>query len=119
LIWNLYYELLLPLQQENKIDLPIIPTYATNNGHMFYIVCKNINERTGLINFLKQHQILTVFHYLSLHTSKFQENEPISEILNYSDHYSNCLLRLPMYFELTDIQVKQIVSLIQQYFKLK
>ena len=119
LIWNLYYELLLPLQQENKIDLPIIPTYATNNGHMFYIVCKNINERTGLINFLKQHQILTVFHYLSLHTSKFQENEPISEILHYSDHYSNCLLRLPMYFELTDIQVKQIVSLIQQYFKFR
>lgn len=114
-LWKSYYENLRCLDQ--KIQLPFIPNYATNNGHMFYIVCRNLNERTELINHLKAQGIMSVFHYLSLHESEFYQAKHDGRVLQYSDHYTDCLLRLPMYFELDKSDVERICSLIVEFYK--
>ena len=97
-LWNTYND---GLQQiKNKIQLPFIPNYATNNAHMYYLVCNSLEERTALIKHLKDADILAVFHYLSLHKSPFYEKKHDARNLPLADHYSDCLVRLPMYFEL-------------------
>ncbi|WP_334125076.1 dTDP-4-amino-4,6-dideoxygalactose transaminase [Empedobacter brevis] len=115
-IWNRYAEGLAELVNIGKIQLPIIPNYATNNAHMFYIICKNYNERTALIKYLKEKDIHPVFHYLSLNKSEyFLKNNPEINIPN-SDHFTDCLLRLPFYYDLSiDIQ-KLIIKEIKLFF---
>jgi dTDP-4-amino-4,6-dideoxygalactose transaminase len=84
---------------------------------MFYIVCNGLKERTELINHLKSHNILCVFHYLSLHKSPFYTAKHDGRELKYSDHYTDCLLRLPMYFDLGIHEVKEICDLIKKFYK--
>jgi dTDP-4-amino-4,6-dideoxygalactose transaminase len=115
LLWNCYYANLLPLQ--GKINLPVIPEYATNNAHIFYIVCKDLQERSALINYLKSHDILSVFHYLSLHKSDYYSQKHDGRVLTYADHYTDCLLRLPMYFELEISDVNRICQLIINFYR--
>jgi dTDP-4-amino-4,6-dideoxygalactose transaminase len=98
--WEKYYQKLQKWTYKNEIQLPIIPSYATNNGHMFYIVCKNIKQRTSIINTLKSEGVLSVFHYISLHRSQFYKKINSIHVLKQTDNYSDCLLRLPMYYEL-------------------
>jgi dTDP-4-amino-4,6-dideoxygalactose transaminase len=117
-LWNLYNHNLTPLQDKGFVKLPRIPDYATNNAHMFYIVCNNLDERTGLINHLKRNDILAVFHYLSLHKSPYQERKfgkHELELIN-SDKFTDCLLRLPLYYELTPEEVNLICKTIEQYY---
>ncbi|MCX6291616.1 MAG: dTDP-4-amino-4,6-dideoxygalactose transaminase [Bacteroidetes bacterium] len=117
LIWNIYHDRLKSLEEKGKIRLPFIPGYATNNAHMFYIVCKNLEERTNLIEHLKQFQIQGVFHYLSLHKSPFYLSQYSGPELPMTDHYSDCLLRLPMYYELTEEDVIRIAETIQNFYQ--
>lgn len=98
--WEYYNSKLQTWTAENDIQLPVIPSFATNNGHLFYLVCKNIEQRTSIIEKLKSKQILAVFHYISLHSSFFYNQIHNEKPLSQSDRYSACLLRLPMYFEL-------------------
>jgi len=86
--------------EQNKIQLPFIPSYASNNGHMFYIICQSIEQRQLIIEKLQQKKILSVFHYISLHGSAFYQDKYLGRVLNQSDRYSNCLLRLPLFYEL-------------------
>ncbi len=114
-LWDRYYEGLKEL--EGKIKLPVVPDYATNNGHMFYIVCRNLEERTGLIRFLKEHDILAPFHYLSLHKSEYYlSNCDLRPELPMTDMYTDCLVRMPMFYELAFEQVDNIVGCIEKYF---
>ena len=117
LLWNQYFAGLQTLAASGKIRLPQIPGYATNNAHMFYLVCRNLEERTGLIKSLKEHSVLSVFHYLSLHKSEYYISN-YTEIpdLPYCDMYADCLVRMPMFYELTLEQVDYIVGLIKKYF---
>jgi len=113
-LWQCYLDLLTPLR--TKIQLPSIPAYATNNAHMFYIVCNDLQERTALIDLLKSHNILSVFHYLSLHKSEFYQGKHDGRVLKYSDWYTDCLLRLPMYYELELSMVEKICGLIIKFY---
>lgn len=117
-MWERYYEELQQLADKGYIRIPEIPDYATNNAHMFYIVCRNLEERTGLIQYLKEHEVLSVFHYLSLHKSEYYKshNTDIPE-LPLCDMYADCLVRLPMFYEQTLDQVEDIVDLIKIYYK--
>jgi len=115
-IWCSYNELLEPLAKEGFIKLPFIPDYATNNAHMYYIVCRNKNERTDLINHLKQDNILTVFHYLSLHRSEYYKNKYTGTTLQNSDHYEKNLLRLPFHFELERNDIRRITKKIINFY---
>lgn len=120
LLWGLYHELLKPLEDSGKIKLPFLPDYATNNGHMFYIICENNDTRTQLINHLKANDILSVFHYLSLNESGYYKNSnPIQQTLFNSDAYSDKLLRLPMFFELSEEQLNFIVSKIYEFMQIE
>ena len=105
MLWNAYYENLKPLEMAGHISLPRIPDYATNNAHMFYVLFKNLEARTRVIERLKQNEIYAVFHYLSLHKSPFYADKHDGRVLPNSDHYTDCLLRLPMYYELAVDQI--------------
>ncbi|EGF5354339.1 dTDP-4-amino-4,6-dideoxygalactose transaminase, partial [Escherichia coli] len=104
-LWREYYDNLKQLANSGYIQLPIIPEYATNNAHMFYIVCSDLKKRSELISYLKESGIHSVFHYLSLNKSEYylKQNKKIS--LQNSDKFADCLLRLPMYYELECKQV--------------
>ncbi len=116
-IWNLYYDGLKEIANKGLVRLPEIPEYASNNGHMFYLVCRNLEERSGLIQFLKEKEILAPFHYLSLHKSDFyRSHSTIIPYLPQCDMYADCLVRLPMFYELTDEQVICIVGFISDYY---
>jgi dTDP-4-amino-4,6-dideoxygalactose transaminase len=116
-LWNIYYSSLKSLEKEGTIILPEIPDYATNNGHLFYMLCRNIKEREALISYLKSFGILSVFHYLSLHKSPFYRKKHDGRKLPNSDKFSDCLLRLPMYYKLQLKQVNLITQKIKQFYK--
>ena len=116
-IWNRYYEGLSSFEPVliKKPKLPLVPEYTTNNAHMFYLVCDNVDDRTKFIQHLKDKGILSVFHYLSLHKSSYYEKYSTrkSELPN-SDMFSDCLVRLPLFYELTDEQVEYIINTIKE-----
>ena len=115
-LWNLYHELLSHTDAMSAssigFSLPDIPSYATNNAHMFYLVCRNLEERTALIKRLKEHGAQAVFHYLSLHNSPFYAPKHDGRALPECDRYADCLVRLPMYFDLTEEDVREICGII-------
>ena len=112
-IWETYYEGLSGWSKENGVMLPFIPDYATNNGHMFYMVFNDISERTRMIDQLKKNSIHSVFHYLSLHKSQFYNDKYEGSELPNTDHYTDCLLRLPLFFELTDEDLEKIIETVK------
>ena len=111
-LWNLYWELLSNHADTAGFQLPLIPDYATNNAHMFYIVCDNIEVRSNIINRLKTENCHAVFHYLSLHSSQYYQSQHDGRVLPQSDRYSNCLLRLPLFYELSEKDVGRINEII-------
>ena len=117
-IWNRYYKNLNELEIP-EITIPNIPNYATQNGHLFYIVTENLSTRDSLIKYLRLKGIHAVFHYQSLHKSAFfKEKFQGDELIN-SEKFSNCLIRLPLYYDLEIDQVDYITNYINEYFKLK
>ena len=115
-IWNLYYNGLKPLADKGIFELPLLPDYATNNAHMFYLVCPSLDERSDLIRQLKENNILSVFHYLSLHSSPYYQEKHDGRVLPNCDRFADCLVRLPLYYELTDENVQSILDvIIKQY----
>ena len=114
--WRRYMELLGPLEQLGYLALPEVPHYATINGHLFYIVCANSAERDSLCEFLSRKSILAVFHYLPLHESPFyRERFPKVELPNASK-FGDCLLRLPLYLDLTDNDVRFVASAVSEFY---
>lgn len=109
-IWKTYYAGLQPLADKGYFQLPNIPDYATNNAHMFYLVCNSLNERSKLIDQLKANDIFAVFHYLSLHNSEFYKNKHDGRLLVNSDRFTNCLVRLPLFYELTESEIEYIIK---------
>lgn len=116
-IWLKYQEAFHSLTESKKIRLPEIPVNATNNAHIFYLICQSNDERTRLINHLKEDGILAVFHYISLHKSPFYtKNNNVSELVN-SDLYTECLLRLPLFYDLTNKQQNMVINSVTQFYK--
>jgi dTDP-4-amino-4,6-dideoxygalactose transaminase len=113
LLWNKYYELLKPLAEKGMFSLPDIPDYATNNAHMFYLVCNNLEERTALIKKLKENGAQAVFHYLSLHSSEYYTDKHDGRDLPNCDRYADCLVRLPLFYELGEEEVEQIIRILK------
>lgn len=114
-LWKTYHRKLAPLTKKG-IGLPSIPDYASNNGHIFYIVCKNEKERHSLIAFLKEKDIHAVFHYQSLHNSPYFAEKHDGRPLVNADLYSACLLRLPLYFDLKKREVQYISESILSFY---
>ena len=137
-LWNRYWELLSEIWETSYIkhhtypfELPQIPDYATNNAHMFYLIFPDLEKRTKFIAYLKEHDIQAVFHYLALHKSVYyrhlleSEEIPLAHygeregdrgFLPQCDRYADCLVRLPMFYDLTIEQVEEICDVIAIYF---
>ena len=117
-LWELYYSNLSPLalSPHRLIALPGLPEYATNNAHMFYLVCNSLEQRTALIKHLKDNGIQAVFHYLSLHSSPYYADKHDGRELLECDRYADCLVRLPMFYDLKDETVIEICNTINAFF---
>lgn len=115
-LWNRYHKNLESLQVQGKIKFPEIPSYAESNAHIACIICNHVEERQRLIQSLKEAGVMAVFHYLSLHTSNYYLNRHDGRTLPYTDYFSDCLLRLPLYFELTEEDVDYICSIIHKFY---
>lgn len=118
MIWEAYYNGLQHLETKGLLRLAKIPDFATNNAHMFYIVCNSLEERTNLIQNLRNQNIYAVFHYLSLHKSDFYIKKHDGRDLINCDNYANYLLRLPLYYELNDTEVNRITKIIFSFYNL-
>lgn len=115
-LWDTYAAELSGLAAGGRIRLPCIPGNATNNAHMFYLVCASLNERTALIADLRQCGILAVSHYLPLHASPFYAARHDGRALPHADRFADCLVRLPMYFDLSTGQVADICRQIRRFY---
>lgn len=115
-LWNRYNDALMAAGL-SKVTLPNIPDYATNNAHMYYLVCESLEQRTELIKRLRENDILAVFHYLSLHSSEYYRDKHDGRKLENTDRFADCLVRLPMFYELTNDEVDNIVRVICSYLK--
>lgn len=116
-IWDKYHDGLVAQSNTGSFKLPVIHAYATNNAHMFYLVCNNIEDRSALIEHLKNDGIWSVFHYLSLHKSEYYKNKHDGRVLTNADKFESCLVRLPFYFELTDEQLDKIIQSVIYFYK--
>ncbi len=117
-IWNTYYNRLFPLHEMERIKLPLIPHFAYNNGHMFYMICRDLETRTALIDYLRTHSVHAVFHYISLHRSPYYHSLHDGRSLSFSDFYTDRLIRLPLFYELTNVNLDYICSLIETFFRI-
>lgn len=114
-LWNQYYELLSTLEKSGRFQLPVVPEYATHNAHTFYLVMESERQRNSLIDHLAEQGIKAVFHYQALHKSPFYRKHNATVILPEAERYTNCLVRLPMYYDLTEEDVNQISESIQTW----
>lgn len=117
-IWNRYYAGLKPLADAGKFDLPSVPACATNNAHMFYLLFPDLAQRTEFISRMKEKEIDCVFHYLPLHSSDFYRDKHDGRALSNCDRFSDCLVRLPLYYELTDAEIDMICRTIAEVISL-
>ena len=115
-LWETYYKLLKPIADKGYFKLPDLPEYASNNAHMFYLVLPDLEKRTALIKYLKEHDIQSVFHYLSLHSSQYYQDKHDGRELSECDRYADTLMRLPMFYDLEIEEVENICEVILSYF---
>ncbi|MCI9304875.1 MAG: dTDP-4-amino-4,6-dideoxygalactose transaminase [Lachnospiraceae bacterium] len=117
-IWDYYRKLLEPLALKERISLPVIPDTCVHNAHMFYMKCKNLDERTALISSLKEKEIQAVFHYIPLHTAPAgQKYGEFSGIDQFTTKESERLVRLPLYYGLKMEEVEMIVEAVNEFYK--
>ena len=115
--WQTYYDAFKSLEDQGKLDLPVIPAGCAHNAHMFYVKLKDMEERTDFIQYLKDHGVQSVFHYVPLHSApaglkfgRFHGED------NYTTKESERLARLPMYYGITEEELSQVISVVKSYF---
>ena len=116
--WNQYDALLRDLADKGLIEQPFVPDYCTHNAHMYYIKMRDLEQRGDFINFMKSKDVLTVFHYVPLHSApaglkygRFHGED------NFTTRESDRLVRLPMYYALTEDEVDYICECVHEYFE--
>ena len=114
LIWERYYDGLKCLKDYGFV-IPDIPEYATNNAHIFYLICPSLDVRTRIISYLKEHEIQATFHYLPLHSSEYYKDKHDGRELPNCDRYADCLLRLPLYYELSDDGIEYVINTVKTF----
>ena len=115
-IWKAYDTNFISLKDKGVLRSNL-PEYATNNAHMYYLVCRSLAERTELIAYLKELNIISVFHYLSLHKSPYYKNKHDGRVLMNSDKFEDCLVRLPFYYELTSEDQNRVINAVNSFYK--
>ncbi len=117
LIFDLYMEGLRPLADRGCIQLPMVMQDCQSNGHLFFILVRSLEERTSLLNYLTQQSIAAVFHYVPLHSSPAgRMYGRTSGSLKVTERVSDCLLRLPLYYEMTRENVQRVIAMIERFY---
>ncbi|MDE7247656.1 MAG: dTDP-4-amino-4,6-dideoxygalactose transaminase [Lachnospiraceae bacterium] len=115
--WQQYLELLSPLAEAGRIELPYIPEECEHNAHMFYIKTKDMEERSRLITYLKERDILSVFHYVPLHSAPAgQKYGRFHGEDKYTTRESERILRLPLFYKLTADQTEYIAEQVKAFY---
>jgi dTDP-4-amino-4,6-dideoxygalactose transaminase len=114
-VWENYNQSLSSWAVDNKVKLPYVPAYSENNYHIFYLSFNDSEERNAFIQYMRDREIHSVFHYLSLHKSEYFEGKYHGEELVNSDRYSNCLVRLPLFPDLTKEDQKKIIEAVTSF----
>jgi dTDP-4-amino-4,6-dideoxygalactose transaminase len=115
--WNEYYRLLKPLESKSILSLPVIPSYATVNGNLFYFTVAGREIRDRLISYLRSQGIHAVFHYLPLHSSPYFRDRHDGRPLPNTDRFSGCIVRLPFFYGLKKKQIRYIAGKIGDFFR--
>lgn len=115
-LWNNYNTSFNELYKQGKIKPQNIPKESSNNGHIFYFLCDSLEERSRLINYLKDKEIQAVFHYISLYSSPFFKNKHRGKKLKHSDFFSDHLVRLPLYYDLSQTEQEKIINQIKSFY---
>lgn len=118
IIWEHYHNAFQTLKNKGLLKLPEIPKFGSNNSHMFYVVLSSVVERDAILKFLKSKDIIAVFHYQSLHASEFFKNKYQGNELINTDNYSECLIRLPLFFDLTTQEQNKVVQVVYDFFEI-
>ena len=117
--WNLYHQILKPLEEKDYLSLVSIPQYAEHNGHIYWIKCKNKTERSRLMEYLKNEQIQTSFHYTPLHSSEYGKKKGVFRGDNKNTTTeSERLLRLPLYHSILDNEISNVVECINKFYRI-
>jgi dTDP-4-amino-4,6-dideoxygalactose transaminase len=106
-----------PLAGKGLFRIQALPPYATNNAHTFYIVCNAPDERTGLIEHLKNNGISAAFHYQSLHKSDYYRERHDGRELKNCDTYSDCLVRFPLFYDMGTEEIKRVRDAVAGYYQ--
>lgn len=114
-IWNIYYQGLRQWADNQGVTLPNIPSYASHNAHLFYLICPSSRYRNELIRYLHDQGIYAVFHYQSLHLSRYYGDLHDGRKLAHTEKYSEQLLRLPLFHDLTNDQLSYILDILHQF----
>ena len=116
-LWQNYYDALEPLARAGRIDLPSVPENCVQNAHMFYIKLRDIDDRTALINFLKEAEIMAVFHYIPLHDCPAGDKFGVfAGVDRFTTKESERLLRLPLFYNLSPVNQRTVISTLLNYF---
>ena len=115
--WTRYYDAFLPLANKGIFEIPTVPDGCVHNAHMFYIKAKDLEERTALISYLKEHDVYSVFHYIPLHSApaglKYGRFHGKDE---YTTRESERLTRLPLYYGLSDEDCEKVIEAVRSFF---
>jgi len=114
--WHQYHNHLKPLIDKGLVTLPSLPDYASVNGNMFFVLTKNPAERPALLDFLRKKEVYAVFHYLPLHSSDFFHDKHDGRSLPITDHFSDCVIRLPFYNEITEEEISYVVDAVKKFY---
>ncbi|CDG14832.1 MULTISPECIES: dTDP-4-amino-4,6-dideoxygalactose transaminase [Serratia] len=116
-LWQKYYDSFLPLAQAGRIELPTVPADCEHNAHMFYIKLRDIEERTAFIDYLKEAEIMTVFHYIPLHACPAGEQfGRFAGEDRYTSQESERLVRLPLFYNMSDVNQRTVINTILSFF---
>lgn len=115
-LWNRYYERLAAAEARHYARLPYLPPWSHRNGHLFFLICPDNNTRNRLIAHLRAKGIYAVFHYLALHNSPYYQQKHTGGSLPMATHYTNCLVRLPLFYELSFEEVDYICDEVLSFF---
>lgn len=114
--WNRYDQLLKPLENKGLLKLPVIPSYATVNGNMYYFLMPSKEERDKMLGYLRSQGIQAVFHYLPLHSSPYFKDKHDGRDLPNTNHFADCIVRLPFFYSLKEKQIRYITNKISNFF---
>jgi dTDP-4-amino-4,6-dideoxygalactose transaminase len=116
-IWTKFNELLRGWAIGNQVQMPVVPKFSSNNAHMYYLVFHSVESRTNFISHMRDADIYPVFHYLSLHKSEFYVNSGnyVYSDCPHSDRYSDTLVRLPLYCDMTDEEQSKVIERCLQF----